>query len=203
MCWSLSVSAAFALFDLIALLALINRNRQNDRLYAILFSPVAFQEFCQIILWHEIGQSDPDSCSQLNKSISLIMRIVVAFIPAFTSIVPLYHTPQLRNTLAKRKRWAKVGCFYSCLLIFLYIVSFIYRPIGVIAGPNGHQVLTFFLLFSYGHSTCDPLKCHFPLFATLDTKGPICFSRLYRLRSSSDRSGRLLGLLFWLGQVCL
>ena len=59
MCWSAEVAGTFAGLQLLAIGALLYRNKHYDRAMAAICAPVALQEFCQMMLCSQFGQQAP------------------------------------------------------------------------------------------------------------------------------------------------
>jgi hypothetical protein len=69
MCWSWQVSLGFAIAHWLGIHYLLRRNELNDKGYAMLLIPLAFQESMQFFGWLLIGGEDATgySCGFLNK----------------------------------------------------------------------------------------------------------------------------------------
>jgi len=82
MCWSAPVSATFGVLQLITAIALFLRNRHYDRYSVIAVSPIIAQEFCQMMIWFAVGESEsPTVCQAMNTYFSIGYQRASGLVP--------------------------------------------------------------------------------------------------------------------------
>lgn len=141
MCWSAEVSAAFSVSNIALSSLLWVRNNKRDRWYVLAVSPIVIQEFCQIVLWNHIGQSQ-FSCGDTNRLFSLIVVLSVSSIPLTWTLFSIYGPEHVAHRFRIfEKPMIFTAVIYTLARFILIMNSYVSGPhIGTYVGPNHHQV---------------------------------------------------------------
>jgi hypothetical protein len=145
MCWSASVSAAFAASEWAGIVFLVWRNEPLDRPFALAISPIAAQEALQWLLWEHISLSSA-SCDRVNLIGSFFIRQI-------TGLVPLGWVWFAQRT-SSRRRLSRVLLAATTAFVFLRTAMITYSFYAgptrcTTVGPGHHQAWAGYL----GHFT--------------------------------------------------
>ncbi|CAJ1397248.1 unnamed protein product [Effrenium voratum] len=123
MCWSAEVAGTFSALQFGVFVYLFIRNKHYDRWYCLSLAPVMTQEFCQMMLWLNVGES-LYSCNDSNKAWSIAAAMCWRFVTSgfyLTAFSKLYN-----------ERWRKIVFFIvTCLAVSGYVADIVNRIWGI------------------------------------------------------------------------
>lgn len=148
MCWSLEVTAAFAVLETLCLVYIWKRNDYHDRANAIGHLPIVGQEIIQVGLWMVIEPSTDTAevCSPTNRILSIMCMALIHTVPWFFNQRNRALAASNENTSFWMKRLVAAQMLHhsafqayiisGCLLLMLSGVWVSCTTVG----PHGHQI---------------------------------------------------------------